>query len=345
MASELADAFGAPRLLVGAREAGAGSLIARLMEGRPADESLLALLESPADRYFTAHADRVDALAAGQEPEELFRAARKAIEEHRPDQVIVGASAGFTIEKALIEIARQAGIPVLSIVDHYWNLWQRFAGEKPADRWRYQPDMIAVPDPWCRERLRELGCPVETIATFEHPLLWSQPSPADPALGAEVRDRLGIARDALVVMFVSEYGFADTEGWQWDQAEEEDIYLAADELVAQIQAVAAETARPMHVIIRPHPAESHDWEAFAARHEPGFVLLGRDLAKQDLFAVADIAFGLNSMLLAEAGRAGVPSYSWFPDQSYGGLRLSKFAGWVTECRDAAECGVAIRALT
>ena len=59
MASLLADAFGAPRLLVGAREAGAGSLIARLLNGRPADDTLLALLESPADRYFEDHADQV----------------------------------------------------------------------------------------------------------------------------------------------------------------------------------------------------------------------------------------------------------------------------------------------
>ncbi|MCZ4291916.1 hypothetical protein [Hoeflea alexandrii] len=344
MASLLADAFDAPRLLVGAREAGAGSLIARFMSGRPADDTLLVLLESPADRYFEDRADQVQALAAGLSPEDLRDIARKAVKQHRPDRVIVGASVGFTIEKALIEAARQAGVPVISIVDHYWNLWQRFAGDTPTDRWRYQPDAIAVPDPWCRDRLQELGCPVDTVVTFEHPLLWASLAPADPALGPRVRERLGIAPDAVVVMFVSEYGFADSEGWQWDQAEEEDIYLAADELVAQVRSMSVDAERPMHVMIRPHPAESHDWGAFAARHEAGLVLQGHNLDKPELFAIADIAFGLNSMLLAEAGRAGVPSYSWFPDQSYQGLRLSRFASWVNECQNVQACGAAIRSV-
>lgn len=344
MASLLADAFDAPRLIVGAREAGAGSLIARLMSGRPADATLLALLESPADRYFEDYADQVRPLAPSLSPDDLRDAARKAVELHQPDRVVVGASAGFTVEKALIEAAGRSGVPVISIVDHYWNLWQRFAGDAPADRWRYRPDVIAVPDPWCRDRLKELGCPVDTIVTFEHPLLWSPSEPVDPALGSRVRERLGIAPDAVIVLFVSEYGFEDSASWQWDQPDEHDIYRAAGELVARVRDLAKNTSRPVHLMIRPHPAESHDWAAFADRQESGLVLLGRDLSKTELFAVADIAFGLNSMLLAEVGRAGVPSYSWFPDQAYQGLRLSRFASWVKECQSADECSAAIRAV-
>ncbi|MEM5493315.1 hypothetical protein [Hoeflea sp. AS16] len=344
MASLLADAFGAPRLLVGAREAGAGSLIARLLNGRPADDTLRALLESPADRYFEDHADQVRLLGAALSREDLRDIARKTLELHRPDHVIVGASAGYTIEKALIEAARQAGIPVTSIVDHYWNLWQRFAGDEPTDRWRHQPDMIAVPDAWCGDRLRELGCPVDTIVTFEHPLLWAPQVPADTALGLDVRKRLGLAQDAIVVLFISEYGFADAAKWQWDQPDERDIYRAAAELVALVRELATSMGRPMHVMIRPHPSETYDWHAFAGRHESDLVLCGSGLSKPELFAVADIAFGLNSMLLAETGRAGIPSHSWFPDQSYQGLRLGQFASWVNECEDLEACSQAIRSI-
>src|SRR5690606_9675560 len=151
---------------------------------------------------------------------------KAVIEHYQPDAVLVGLSVGFTIEKALIDAARRANIPVAAAVDHYWNLWQCFAGASPDQRSRYLPDTVFVPDEWCRRRLLNLGCPTPTIVTFRHPLLWTELEPANSTLRETVRRRLGLSRETLIVLFVSEYGFADADVWQWDQPPDAAIVAA-----------------------------------------------------------------------------------------------------------------------
>jgi hypothetical protein len=58
--------------------------------------------------------------------------------------------------------------------------------------------------------------------------------------------------------------------------------------------------------------------------------------------VADVAIGLNSMLLAEAAQAGVPSYCRFPLGTYAGPKLSDFRADIVELKTARECAAAVR---
>ncbi|HEY6257991.1 MAG TPA: hypothetical protein VIY51_19580 [Xanthobacteraceae bacterium] len=264
-----------------------------------------------------------------------------------PVRIVVGASAGLTIEKELIDAAARQRIPVISMVDHYWNLWQRFAGATPRERWRYRPDVIYVPGDWCVARLRELECPVADIRGFRHPHLAGTPSPRSQELGSTVRRRLGFGDDDTVVLYVSEYAFADEEGWQWDQPTELDI----EELGKELAAIAGEFSDAGHrtrLLIRPHPSERRPWEAILAGAGAGdapdraAAVVDRSLDKLALFSVADVAVGLNSMLLAEAARAGVPSYCRFPSGKYAGPKLSDFRPEIVELKTLQDCRAAIR---
>lgn len=334
--SVLADAINAPRLLVGAKEAGAGSLIARLLQTRPAG-GMRALLESPANTYFDAYSGSTRDIAPRISRAELDNIAESEIEAFHADYLLLGASAGYSVEKALMNAAERLGIPAISVVDHYWNLWQRFAGDVPHERWRYRPQAIAVPDQWCAERLRKLGCPVKNIVTFKHPLLWQASAPVNPQLRESARQELGFKPETVVVTFVSEYGFPGGEDWHWDQPAEAEIAIAAQGISQIAAETSLSTGRPISVLIRPHPAELRDWQDFADAHENVALGSASRVTKAELFSMSDIAFGLNSMLLAEIGGADIPSYSWFPDGSYDGLRLSQFVPWVKQCDSLADC--------
>jgi hypothetical protein len=160
----LAAELGGRRLLMGAREAGAGSLLAALArQWKPRDDSL-ALVSTVAAPYFADAGIRFEIVS------DAFRAADALdlLKRIKPDAVVVGASAGPSIEKLLIYAARDAGVPVTAFVDHYWNLWQRFADERTAERWRYRPDRIFVPAQSCVTRILDQGATPGTVAEFHH---------------------------------------------------------------------------------------------------------------------------------------------------------------------------------
>lgn len=342
MAEALEEFLQAPRLLLGASEAGAGSLLAALIAGRASDKGLMAILEAPADRYFAGATLEMRRLDAGPSEEVILARAAAALDEHQPDAVLVGASAGFTVEKALVDAALDRRVPVAAVVDHYWNLWQRFAGRSPAELWRYRPDVIFVPHQLCRDRLVALGCSVNRISVFRHPLLWDEFTKPSPSSRESARVRANIPPDAFVVLFVSEYGFPDADIWQWDQPPDAAVEEAATGLAQALADLPTDAAvGPCILLLRPHPSERRDWrQAVAASN--GIVRLASDLSKPDLFSVADVAFGLNSMLLAEAARSGLPAYSWFGDVGYDGPRLTHFCPGVIDLEHRNMCGDTLR---
>lgn len=327
MSGEAAELFGDGTVLIGAKEAGAGSLLAAMMAQRGPGGRMTALLQSPADTFF-AGAD-LERVPVGADPAEWAGLARQVLAASRPQRIVTGASAGFTIEKALIEEGRKAGVPVFTAVDHYWNLWQRFAGDSPAERWRSRPDAIYVPSPRSAERLRHQGCPVGDIRVFRHPLLEGGGVPRQPEQAAVARARLGLPDNARVVLFVSEYAFSDDDGWDWDQPADSEIVALGRELLAMVQKIDT-PVRPVRLVIRPHPAESRDWNSTLSLRNSDPVRVDRALDKSAIFSVADIAVGLNSMLLAEAAGSGLPAYCRYPSGRYCGPKLSDYRSDIAE---------------
>jgi hypothetical protein len=339
MSSELLAQFESGPIIVAAKEAGAGSLLATLLSCTKAKSTAVVLTQEPADRYFV-DADiepiRVHLDAGGWSVR-----LNEIVAETRPQRIIVGASAGRTIEKTLIDLARQNGVPAIAVIDHYWNLWQRFAGDRANDRWRYQPEVIYVPHPWCRQRLIELGCPVRDIRLFQHMVLDAPISPRSRELRRDKRALLRLSDQDVVILFVSEYGFQGQREWAWDQPAEEDIETLALELLEIATGLAA-AGVAIRLLVRPHPAEHRDWSALLEGSKPGIISVDRSSDKATLFALSDIAFGLNSMLLAEAARNGIPSYCRFPSGSYKGPKLSDFCGTITELKTRSEMENVIR---
>ena len=333
------DLFRGGPVVVAAKEAGSGALLTALLAAQSQLPRIVALVEAPADRYFDKLGIEVERITRGASGVWAVDVER-VLAAVAPVRIIVGASAGATIEKELIDAGARHRIPVVAMVDHYWNLWQRFAGATPRDRWRYRPDVIYVPDDKCVARLKELECPVADIRSFRHPHLAAAPDRRTPEFRRAGRERLGLSQDDAVILFISEYVFADDEGWQWDQPTDSDIEESGQELAA-IAADLSGGGQSVRLLVRPHPSERRDWEAiFAARG--GHAVIDRSLDKPTLFSVADVAVGLNSMLLAEAAEAGVPAYCRFPSGAYAGPKLSDFRRAIVELKTPQDCRAAIR---
>jgi hypothetical protein len=302
--------------LLAAKEAGAGALLAELVRRyRPNPESVF-LVEAAAAAVVGDLPVRVIPVAGADADIALSLPS-----ETDHDSVVVGASAGPSIEKIVLRLAVRNGLPTTSVVDHYWNPWQRFADEVTVERWAYRPDCILVPHAQVAERLRALGCPVK-VEVFQHPLLAPVHHSAEPSISAQARHALGIAADALVILLISEYGFEDSDLWQWDQPPDADLFGLASELFRF--AADWRGSRPVHIVIRPHPTESRDWNSLVPSDIAGKVTIGAKAPKDLLFRAATFAIGLNSMLLAEAAAFEVPAYACYQSGRYEGPKLTDF---------------------
>jgi hypothetical protein len=305
------------RVFLAAKEAGAGALLSELVRRyRPKQDSVFLVDAASAD--FAKGLD-LNVIPISIDGERAGVASMLA--EANPDCVVVGASAGHSIEKIVLRLAIGAGLRTVSVVDHYWNPWQRFANETTAERWAYLPDRILVPHPLVAERLQKLGCPVE-VGVFEHPLLSPPHREVNRSRSAVAREKLGIAADTIVMLLVSEYGFEDSPIWQWDQPPDAELLALALELFRFVANWQGQ--RPVHVLIRPHPSERRDWGALVPPDIFEKVTICGPLDKEWLFLATDIAFGLNSMLLAEAAAFGVPSYACYPTGRYRGPKITDY---------------------
>lgn len=294
------------RLVFAAKEAGAGSLLAVLAGSLEPASGSLCLVSKTAAPYFeglTLPVHRLGDAAPGIGLIQLESLLRQIA----PEALVCGASAGASIEKCAMRIAQMLGIPVHSFVDHYWNLWQRFAHEVTANPWTYQPDYVYVPAKQCRNRIVAQGCPPERVRVFSHPLI--DQVPTDMPSRSAAREALGFDPEATVWLFVSEYGFPPSDLWQWEQASDADIEGLLRLLLSHASHARQQQGCPVSVIIKLHPAETRNWQAICADYPTVKIVTLRTFDKAILFAASDVAFGLNSMLLLEATRAGVPAYS------------------------------------
>jgi len=250
------------------------------------------------------------------------------------DVVIMGASAGFSIEKQIYNRCINKKIPIYAFIDHYWNLWQRFAAADTAVKWAYLPDRIYVMDKVLRERIITQGAPRSRVKVFNNPLLNLKNTCASNREKKAARKILNIGEKTTVVLFVSEYGFIPSTQWQWDQPPESDITALLLILVRSIEALVSEQKQSVLLLIKKHPSDTHEW---AIASQKPFCRVIDACAKDVLFGSVDIAFGLNSMMLLEASKCGVPSYSFHKNGYVRETSLSGLREEVIEIIDESEC--------
>lgn len=328
--SELKSKFKNQRLVLAAKEAGAGALLAALLEQWQCSQCSVAIVSTTAAPYFKNTAIRVvaDDLSDVQLSELLSQV--------KPDHVVVGASGGDCIEKRVLTSAQTLGLQVSAFIDHYWNLWQRFAHPQSATPWHYKPNTIYVPSQNCVERLATSGFAASNIQVFEHPLLQPAATARTPQAQQLVRRKLNVPEQAMAVVFVSEHLFTPDPLWNWEQPTTQDFH----ELLTLLLSISARNdfARPLHVIVRPHPSEpANRWDKLCNNVPGAKWCNGAHLTKADLFAVADLAFGLNSMLLLEMSASGLPVYSLHFQVSYADTWLSTIRTEVVEIANQSMC--------
>jgi hypothetical protein len=330
--------FEGKRLVLVAQEAGAGSLLAALSaQWRPAPSSTV-IASAVAAPYFAGCG--MDIVPDGISDTDIA----DLLERLRPEGVVVGCGAGATVEKRVLQVAQAVGIPVDAFVDHYWNLWQRFAAPLDARPWAVVPDRIHVPAPACVEPLVDAGYPRQQVSAFVHPLMHPGGLRRDAVLRKVQRERLGIAADETVAVFVSEPLFPTDTNWDWDQAHEADYR----DLLTSLLQMSADGSRsnPLVVLVRCHPAEPDDrWSTVCASVPGGRWHNASGIAKDALFSVADIVLGVNSMLMLEAVAAGLPTFSRHTIKTRQKTWLSTIRPEIVELADDQVAEQAIRSVS
>jgi hypothetical protein len=322
--------FTGKRLLLAAKEAGAGAMFAALVrEWQPEDGSVV--IASPiAMPYFDGLP--IIVIADDLSDEKLS----ELLISIRPDSVIVGASVGRSIEKRLYIAAQASGMEVDVFVDHYWNLWQRFADPDAAQPWKYMPNRVYVPAVACAERLVTYGFPQERLRLFNHPLLEPEATKHQECLDSNLRINLQIPEDAVVVLFVSEYLFEIDSQWKWDQPCVED-YVELLSLLLKISA-RSNSGRPVIILVRPHPGESQSrWDAMCNSISGSQWRNVGNINKDVLFSTTNLVFGLNSMMLMEAVASGLQVYSYHSQLSDRDCWLSTIRTEIVELSNEEEC--------
>lgn len=261
----------------------------------------------------------------------------------KPEAVLIGASIGASLEKRLLTRARKNRIPVFCFVDHYWNLWQRFAHERTAARWHYLPDRIYVIDRKCRERIVSLGCPPHLVRVCAHPGLRAIRNEHAMMSPDMVRRRLKIPHRSGIALFVSEWQYRVSAKWKFEQPRRSDVVHLLTSLLRETERV-----RERHpdggpvVVIKLHPAESSPWDPYLSAFDPSLFRVVAGFDKTSLLDASSVVFGLNSMMLLEALARGRRVYSLHKVQENADTWLSTWNRRVRELKSAEDCARVLR---
>lgn len=204
-------------------------------------------------------------------------------------------------EKQFIAVARDLGMPSLTVLDFWSNYRHRFSDEK--DRLVYLPDRIAVMDDETRRQMTAERIDPSLLVVTGQPAFDDLAS-ARQSFTAETRARtraeLGLEPEDLLIVFASQ-PLARVFGDNISSP----LYLGFDErgvltnLIAALELIAGRLERRLTLAIRPHPKES---AASFSQYESGTIniLVSTNGSSRDILMSADLVAGMNSNLLVEA---------------------------------------------
>lgn len=305
------------KILFGAKEAGAGSLLAELIKNIKPNNHSLVLSSSTASTYF----EEIDIEVEIIDKKIPNKKIGDTIDSLSPDYVLVGASAYQSIEKQLITESKARNYKVISFIDHYWNLWQRYANENNAHPWTYKPDFIFVIDEICKIKLCELGWPKDKIGINTHSLI-NKTNFEKTISNEKINQKLDIDDNTIKILFVSEYNFPKCEIWKWEQSSNEDIDFLLKSTLDFIESFNRINKKKFQLIIKLHPSEDNRLSKIYKNYsENNYCVVKNQLEKVELFTISDLAVGLNSMLLLEASNFGLPVYSYHGSLTKSAIKL------------------------
>jgi hypothetical protein len=211
---------------------------------------------------------------------------------------------GVDRERTAFISAHRLGIPSLALLDFWSNYRLRFVDQ---DNKLILPDHIAVMDELARADMLAAGFPAAVLIVTGQPAfdaLAEARAAFTSKLRADARQALGIEKDELFVLYVSQ-PFADIYGSR--KAARTALGYDEDEVLTlcrQALAVLADQHR-LHCVlaIRPHPREPD--EKFSETQGIGLrTVIWRKPDRLQAALTVDLVLGMSSVLLYEAACMG-----------------------------------------
>lgn len=308
------------KIFVFTREVGASAYIKDVLEQFDVSSSSIywACEVGPVNKWAVENSINVWALNSKKE-------ALGILNELQPDLVLLSSTPGDSLEKFILSSARALAIPVVGALDHFWNLWQRFADPITMKKWVYLPDSLIVFDKAVKSRVRTQGA---RLPVYICPFKVRDAVPPQ-STSFEWKRKVGVPEGRPLVAFISENLFRSSKKWKWDQASEDCYRNLGLILLKKISVLEFKGQRP-HLIVKKHPAENRDWnKILGGRFKDNYSIIGvTDTAA--LLESSELIFGLNSQLLIEAVHRGRSVYSFHSDKAYRKNALSSFIKGITE---------------
>lgn len=220
---------------------------------------------------------------------------------------------GVNLEKRYTAVARAQGIPSLAVLDFWSNYRPRFGSDDEVDS---LPDRIAIMDEQARDEMIAEGFEPERLVVtgqpaFDELLSWGAGFTADRR--REVRARMGMAGDELLVVFASQpFSALCRPGAEVFPSPGYDERIVASLLVQALEKIAEESSRRIVLAIRPHPREDAD-NLRHLRSDRIRIHVGNEGDSREAIVAADLVTGMNSALLVEACYLGCLVVSLQPD--------------------------------
>jgi hypothetical protein len=220
---------------------------------------------------------------------------------------------GSEFEKMFISLARERGIPSITLLDTWGNYSQRFSDGE--GRIAFLPDRIAVIDERAYQEMVEEGFSPEHLVITGQPAFDDLHPRNQIPRGRNTLMLFGkypVERDELLVLFASQpfsqiYG-TDPSSPRYPGFDEGKVIRL---LIPVLDSLSAERNRDISLIIRPHPRE----DSAAYRELKGERITVRVTSEgdsRDWILESDLVTGMNSILLVEACYLGVPVISLQP---------------------------------
>lgn len=311
-----------PRVLVAAQDPGGAQAVAPVAR-HLVEDGYVELAAAGAgwagpvfQRWSLPMLPPVDLGAVRPEWSALAEAASRTLAVFPPQLVLLGTSWGPSLEKTLINAARNTGIPSIGVLDSWMHYVERFSGPGPRERLALMPDYVAVMDEMARNEMVALGFAPDRLVVTGQPAFDRLSRPAQDGDPAKVKEdvlaRAGAAPGAALVVFVSEpitAVFGPDPLAPAHPGYDERQVLA--DVAAAVEAIRMKHRRDVVLVVKAHPKDDAAALRAAVAPLPGAAVL-QDEEPARLVAAADAVVGMSSILLVEAHLLGRPVVSYQP---------------------------------
>lgn len=227
---------------------------------------------------------------------------------YRPDLVITSVTSlpeRDMSEKYLWHNARLDGIPTIAFLDQWQNYAVRFSGTNIEERLAYLPDYINCINEIGENEMIAEGFDPQLLVRFGQPYLSSLMDDAKFINADEIKNKLAIAPDHRVVMFVSEAireHYGHIRGY--DQYDALRLFL---ELMLK-------AAQQTEFLIKLHPKDTQEEYKRILSEYPSLHtrIIKSELSPIESILISDEVFGMTSIMLVEAYLLGKKTVSLQP---------------------------------